>query len=232
MDKEAIDYGFKAFPDRDAAVDLIANGNDFDSQIALQSMTNTDYDYGFTYKNRDPLKNLDRRGLRKAIESSDGFIEEHPGYTRVPDVYATPEGAAAASAFIKGEILPKYKHLGDDIESSIRKELEYKKKIGALQEKYNDKKLRLQSKIEDSILNYETSRGAGPLGRLRGKLSQISGDVTKIRAGLNDSTYRHNLDRYKEKMSDVPDSVQYARFADAIDESLQDKNELYSFRFY
>lgn len=232
MDKEALSYGFKAYPDRETAVELIPDSNDFAAQYALSQLENTDYDYGFSYKNRKALNKLNKIGLKDAIKSSPGFIEEYPGHTKVPDIYATPEGAARASEFIRYEILPKYDSLNSDLNSAIKQELQYTKKINESRESYNEKKQKLQNQIADSVLDFQTTRDADLFNRIRGRASQLRGKIDEAKLSLNESLYRHAIDRYKKKISDVPDSVMYSRFADAIDNSLADDNELYSFRYY
>lgn len=232
MEKDAVDYGFKAFADRDQAVDLIADRDNFDSAMALDEITNTDYDYGFPYKNRRKLKGLDRKGLGKVIQESSGFIEKAPGYTRKPDIYATPEGAAQASQFIREEILPQYEDLSDNTEAALKNELKYTDRINKARELYNIKKTNLQQDIEDANLDYRASRGARLYDRIRGDAAKIMGAVDKGRLALNDVVYRNQIDHYKKKISDVPEDVMYSRFADAIDRSLLDDNELYSFRYY
>lgn len=232
MDKEAVSYGFKAFPNREEAIDLIADRDNFDSEMALDDMANTDYDYGFTYKNRKNINKLDKLGLGDAIKSSGGFIEESRGYTRKPDIYATPEGAEIASIFIRTEILPGYKNIDQDIASADDKEIEYVNKINSKRELYNAKKINLESRLRDSDADFQATRSADLINRMRGRVAQASGQIDKGRISLNESLYRRDIDRYKKKISDVPKSVMYSRFADSIDRSIDDSNELYNFRYY
>jgi hypothetical protein len=232
MEKESADYGFKAFQDRDQAVDLIADKNDFDSAMALDDITNTDYDYGFPYMKRGPLKKLDRKGLGDAIEESDGFVEKADGYTRKPDIYATPEGAMAASRFIREEILPKYEDNDTDVAEALENEIDYSNRINALKEQHIVKQDDIRSRIDDAKLNYKTTRDADFFNRIRGDVSKVQGLFNQGRLGLDESVYRHRIDHYKKKMADVPDNVMYTRFANAIDKSVADGNELYDFRYY
>ena len=230
--KIASEYGFKAFPDRELAVELAANGDDYASQEVLDSMANTDFDYGFTFKNRSALKKLNKMGLSDAIKKSPGYIEEAAGYTKIPDIYTTPDGAATASAFIRNKILPEYKNLDRHIDGAIQKEIKYVAKINAEQESYNEKKLKAQQKIIDAALNYQTSRDSGILDNVRGTAGLLSGKVNEIKLVLDTSRHRKAIDHYKEKISDVPKDVMYSQFAKAIDNSLGDNNELYDFRYY
>ncbi len=232
MEKESADYGFKAFRDRGEAVDLIAGGNNFESAMALDDITNTDYDYGFTYNKRRALKKLDKEGLSEAIKNSDGFIEEAPGYTRKPDIYTTPEGAATASKFIREEILPEYKDNESDMESALQNELEYSSRINRLKEKHLIKRDDIESDIADANLDYRTTRDADLLSRVHGNVSKVNEVVGHGRLALDESLYRHKINHYKKKMADVPNNVMYTRFADAIDKSVDDGNELFNFRYY
>jgi hypothetical protein len=232
MEKDALDYGFKTFPDREQAVSLIADRDNFDSAMALDEITSTDYDYGFPYADRGKLKKLDRKGLGKSIAESSGFIEKAPGYTRKPDIYATPEGAARASQFIREEILPQYEDLSDDTEGALKNELKYTDRINRTRELYNIKKSNLEQNIESADLNYGASRGAGFYDRIRGDAQKLLRTADKGRLALNDAVYRNKIDYYKKKIADVPEDVMYSRFADAIDRSLLDHNELYDFRYY
>lgn len=223
------DYGFKAFKDRDSAMDLLTADRDTSTEMALNNMAATDFDYGFSYKNRDALDKLKELGLSEAIKKSRGFVEEAPGYRKkVPDIYTTPEGAAAASSFIRRSLLPEADALERDMGVADAVAKKYQKKIGEAESQFFRRDDSIRRKLADDIILRQVSDGKP----IQTAIADGKRWFDSKHLGLNEALYRHRIDKYKDKMSDVPDSVLYKRFADAIDAGVADGNTLFAFRDY